>query len=164
MSSADEAVATAFHKVLGCAQGLDPAPRVDGVLVKPDALRRHRAARRCSPGPGLGTGSGRRRLGGIFVEVMDDVCLLRLPAAREDVRDSLESLRGAAILHGARGRPAADVDRVTDVISTVADVALSLGDDLAALEVNPLYVKESQVEALDALLTWVPGDPRRSRG
>jgi len=97
-------------------------------------------------------------LGGIFVEVMDDVCLLRLPAARDDIRDGLESLRGAAILHGARGRPAADIDRVADVISTVADIALALGDDLAALEVNPLYVQESRVEALDALLNWTPGD------
>jgi len=76
----------------------------------------------------------------------------------------LGSLRGSAILHGVRGRPAADIDRVTDVISTVADVALSLGDDLAALEVNPLYVKESQVEALDALLSWAPGDPCRYQG
>ncbi len=161
--SADEAVATAFHKVLGCAQGLDPAPRVDGVLVSPmrsGGIELLVGVAR-DPDWGLVLAVG---LGGIFVEVMDDVCLLRLPAAREDVRDGLESLRGAAILHGARGRPAADVDRVTDVISTVADVALSLGDDLAALEVNPLYVKESQVEALDALLTWVPGDPRRSRG
>jgi succinyl-CoA synthetase beta subunit len=93
-------------------------------------------------------------LGGIFVEILDDTALLRLPAARDDIHRSLESLRGAVILHGARGRPPADLDRVTDAITAIAELALALGDDLTALEVNPLYVNGSEVEALDGLVNW----------
>jgi acetate---CoA ligase (ADP-forming) len=33
-------------------------------------------------------------------------------------------------------------------------VAVSLGDRLESLEVNPLLVRGAQVEALDALITW----------
>jgi succinyl-CoA synthetase beta subunit len=36
----------------------------------------------------------------------------------------------------------------------VADLAGRLGDRLEALEINPLLVRGSQVEALDALITW----------
>ena len=33
--------------------------------------------------------------------------------------------------------------------------AAGLGPDLTALEVNPLYVRGGEVEALDALATWL---------
>jgi hypothetical protein len=36
-------------------------------------------------------------------------------------------------------------------------LAQRLGDRLDTLEINPLFVKGSQVEALDALITWRPG-------
>jgi succinyl-CoA synthetase beta subunit len=66
----------------------------------------------------------------------------------------LNSLRAAPMLRGARGVPPADLDRLTEVILAIGDLALALGDDLGALEVNPLHVHGSTVEALDGLLTW----------
>jgi succinyl-CoA synthetase beta subunit len=36
----------------------------------------------------------------------------------------------------------------------IGDAAAGLGPDLTALEVNPLYVRGGEVEALDALATW----------
>jgi acyl-CoA synthetase (NDP forming) len=144
--SGAEEVAAAFHKVFTCANSLKPARQVDGVLVSP---MRSGVAR--DPDWGLVLAVG---LGGIFVEVLDDTALLRLPAARDDIRRGLESLRGAVILQGTRGRPPANLDRVTDAIAAIADLALGLGDDLTALEVNPLYVNGNEVEALDGLVNW----------
>ena len=40
------------------------------------------------------------------------------------------------------------------MIADIAAVAVSLGDRLESLEVNPLLVRGDQVEALDALITW----------
>jgi acetate---CoA ligase (ADP-forming) len=40
------------------------------------------------------------------------------------------------------------------VIARVGDLAIALGGDLAALEVNPLRVDGAVIEALDALVTW----------
>ncbi len=151
--SGAEEVAAAFHKVFTCANSLDPAPQVDGVLVSPMRSGGIELLVGVAHDPdwGLVLAVG---LGGIFVEILDDTALLRLPAARDDIRRSLESLRGAVILHGARGRPPADLDRVTDAITAIADLALALGHDLTALEVNPLYVNGSEVEALDGLVNW----------
>ena len=40
------------------------------------------------------------------------------------------------------------------VIARIGDLALALGDDLVSLEVNPLRVDGSQIEALDAVIEW----------
>jgi acyl-CoA synthetase (NDP forming) len=93
-------------------------------------------------------------LGGIWVEALRDTALRVLPVSADDVRGALGDLRGAAVLRGARGTEPADLGRVADVIARIAAVATDLGDRLESLEVNPLFVRGSQVEALDALITW----------
>jgi hypothetical protein len=68
----------------------------------------------------------------------------------------LDELRGAALLRGARGRPAADLDALARIICAIGDAALSLGSSLRALEVNPLWVSGHQIEALDVLVETGP--------
>jgi hypothetical protein len=93
-------------------------------------------------------------LGGVFVEVLKDSVLTPLPVSQERARELLGRLRGRAVLEGARGAAPADLDALAAVIARVGDLALALGDDLAALEVNPLRVDGAVIEALDALVTW----------
>ena len=93
-------------------------------------------------------------LGGIWVEVLRDAALLPLPVSPGEVTGALRELRGLPVLRGARGTPPADLARVAEVIADIAAVAVSLGDRLESLEVNPLLVRGDQVEALDALITW----------
>lgn len=66
----------------------------------------------------------------------------------------LSELRGAALLKGSRGRPAADIERLAEVILRVTHLGQRLGDRLEALEINPLLVSGSNIEALDVLITW----------
>jgi len=93
-------------------------------------------------------------LGGIWVEILRDTALSVLPVDRTQVLNSLRNLRGARLFDGPRGTEKADLDAVADAIASLADLAQQLGDRLEALEINPLLVKGSQVEALDALITW----------
>jgi acetate---CoA ligase (ADP-forming) len=93
-------------------------------------------------------------LGGIWVEILADTALSVLPVDRARVLQALRSLRGARLFDGPRGTAKADLDAVADAITAVADLAVRLGDRLEALEINPLLVRGSQVEALDALITW----------
>jgi succinyl-CoA synthetase beta subunit len=44
------------------------------------------------------------------------------------------------------------------VVARVGDLALALGDDLESLEVNPLHVDGTTIEALDAVVTWTRKD------
>lgn len=93
-------------------------------------------------------------LGGVWVEVLRDSVLRLLPVGADDIRRALGELRGARLLEGARGTEPADLDKVAEVIARIAGLAAGLGPGLESLEVNPLLVQGSRVEALDALITW----------
>ncbi|XVQ89417.1 acetate--CoA ligase family protein [Microbispora siamensis] len=93
-------------------------------------------------------------LGGVFVEVLKDSALTPLPVTAARARRLLTGLRAAAVLDGVRGGAPADPDAIAAVVARVGDLALALGDDLESLEINPLRVDGSAVEALDAVVTW----------
>lgn len=100
-------------------------------------------------GPVLAVG-----LGGVWVEILHDSALRVLPVTKDQVLDALRSLRGAQLFEGARGTEKVDLDAVADAVMAVATLADRLGERLESLEINPLLVRGSQVEALDALITW----------
>lgn len=123
-----------------------PGASVEGALVQPlvtggvDVFLG--AARDPAFGPYLLLG-----LGGIFVEVLDDVAAIAWPATADDVRAAAETLRGAALLRGVRGRPPADVD-------ALAALALALGrfmeasPDVVEVDLNPVCVRPAGGGAL----------------
>jgi hypothetical protein len=93
-------------------------------------------------------------LGGVWVEALQDVALRLLPLDEAEVKRALAGLRGAKLLQGGRGVPAADLDAVARAVCRIGEAALGFGPTLATLEVNPLWVHGSRVEALDALCLW----------
>jgi len=109
-------------------------------------------------GPVLAVG-----LGGVFVEVLRDVSLRVLPVAAADVATMLGELRGFPLLAGARGGIAADLPALASVISALGELACSI-PDLQALEVNPLWVRGDQVEALDVLVITENDYPENGNG
>jgi ATP-grasp domain len=58
----------------------------------------------------------------------------------------------AAVLAGARGQPAADLDAVAGAIVALSRLACDLGDALAALDINPLICGPSGAVAADVLV------------
>ncbi|MEU3930696.1 acetate--CoA ligase family protein [Streptomyces sp. NPDC029044] len=92
-------------------------------------------------------------LGGVLVEVLRDTAVGVPPFGEEQARDMLAGLRGRALLDGVRGRPAADLDALVEVVLRVQRMALELGDQLAELDINPLMVlpQGQGAVALDAL-------------
>jgi acyl-CoA synthetase (NDP forming) len=93
-------------------------------------------------------------LGGIFTEVFEDVAFRVPPFTRQSARAMVEEIKGAALLHGVRGRPAADVDALVDVLMRFQRLAFEVGDQIAELDVNPLLVLPAGqgVVAVDALV------------
>jgi succinyl-CoA synthetase beta subunit len=61
----------------------------------------------------------------------------------------LRSLRGAAILDGARGRPAVDVAAAARAAAALSRLAAAR-PDIAEIEVNPLLVTPAGAVGLDA--------------
>ncbi len=101
-------------------------------------------------GPVLAVG-----LGGVFVEVLRDVSLRVLPVDPDEVGRMLGELRGLPLLTGGRGSVPADLRSLAKVISDIGEAAASV-PGLRACEVNPLWVRGDQVEALDVLVVTQP--------
>jgi acetate---CoA ligase (ADP-forming) len=95
-------------------------------------------------------------MGGIWAEVLADVSRVALPCSRAAIEAAIRALRGAPVLPGARGLPGVDLERVVDAIVAFADLAVGLGEDLAAIEINPLRVTADSAEALDVTVQWRP--------
>ena len=89
--------------------------------------------------------------GGELVELLADTACLLLPESPEAVRAALEQLRVWPLLTGGfRGRPAAAVDAVIDVVGRLT-VLVRDRPDLIEIEVNPLVVTADGAVAVDAL-------------
>ncbi|WP_164861542.1 acetate--CoA ligase family protein [Microbacterium sp. CPCC 204701] len=150
---ADEA-RSAYEVLLSRAREHHPHARIEGVLVGPMV----------EPGVELIAGVTRDQswglvlavgLGGVWVEVLKDVALRRLPIAREDVLDMLAELKASELLDGARGLPVVDRGAVADAVVALSDAAWELRDrGLITMEVNPLVVRGSSVQGLDALVEF----------
>ncbi|HWI11617.1 MAG TPA: acetate--CoA ligase family protein, partial [Burkholderiaceae bacterium] len=149
----DAAVGAAFDAMLAGVRRVRPDARLDGVLVSPmrEGGLEILVGTVRDPQWGLTLAVG---LGGIWVEALADTQLRLLPVTPQDARDMLTRLRAAKLLQGFRGSPPVDLDRLARVIAAIGDAALALGDSLAALEVNPLWVRGDAIEALDALAVW----------
>ncbi|MDQ6673804.1 MAG: acetate--CoA ligase family protein, partial [Chloroflexota bacterium] len=92
--------------------------------------------------------------GGVLVEVYQDIALRRCPITRQEALEMIAETRGARLLQGFRGRPAADADALAEVLVGVSHLAMHLEDQLAELDINPLMVLPvgEGVKAADALL------------
>jgi acyl-CoA synthetase (NDP forming) len=91
-------------------------------------------------------------LGGIFVEVLREARLLMLPVTEESVRRALHSLRGAQMLTGVRGRPAVDTGAIVQAAVRLGQLAADLGEQLEAVDINPLIATPYGALAVDALI------------
>jgi acetate---CoA ligase (ADP-forming) len=144
------AVRRAFADVTASARRQVPAAHIDGVLVQKMAR------------PGVEMVLGLRRdpafghvvmvgLGGIFVEVLKDVAFGRVPIAAGQAQRMIDSLKGRAILQGARGQP--PVDRAALAAAVVALSGLALRHpEIDELDLNPVFAGPTGIVVVDWLM------------
>jgi len=148
----DASVREAYQQVTAAGLAV-PGARVEGALVSP---MRQQAAELLigvvrDPSFGLMMAVA---VGGVLVELLKDSVTIPLPVTPARASVLLGELKGARIFDGYRDTAPADRQKLGEVISRVGDLALALGDDLVSLEINPLRISGSQMEALDAVVEW----------
>lgn len=143
-----------YEELIDDAALADPGAEIRGVLVQSlvtDAVAEviARVSNEDPFGPVVGFG-----LGGVFTEILGDVRFGVPPFSRSWAREMVTGVRGAALLNGARGRPAADVEALVDLVMGVQDLVLEAGDALAGLDLNPVLVRPRGrgAVAVDALI------------
>jgi acyl-CoA synthetase (NDP forming) len=145
-------VSAAYERIVTAVRRYQPAAEIAGVLVAEQVSGVELIAGITTDplfGPVVVAG-----LGGIFVEVLQDVAMRLPPFDHDDAQAMVDELRGAAILRGARGRPPADVDALAETLVRLGTLAVERRADLIELDINPLFVLPTGqgVRAADALV------------
>jgi acetyltransferase len=146
----------AYYRVLESAARAAPELKIHGVVVQrmmPKGVELILGMKRDAQfGPVVACG-----LGGIFVELLNDVQLLLPPVDEREARAAIDRLRGRSLLDGVRGTPAADVDALVDVVCRFSELAAEVGTVAREIDINPLVVLPpgQGACAVDALI--VPG-------
>lgn len=93
-------------------------------------------------------------LGGVFAEVMRDVTYRFAPFDQQTALEMIGEIKGAKILSGYRGKPAADVQALAKVLSRLSYLIADHKDKVSEVDVNPLFVRSigDGVVAADALV------------
>jgi acetate---CoA ligase (ADP-forming) len=90
-------------------------------------------------------------LGGIWIEILKDVCLITPDLGEVAIIEAISSLKSSALLKGARGSEAVDLRAIAQTVIKIADL-ISSNERIAEVEINPLIAKADGVVALDALI------------
>jgi acyl-CoA synthetase (NDP forming) len=95
-------------------------------------------------------------MGGLYAELLADVAVALAPVSEDEAEELVGSLRGAALLRGARGRPALDVTAAARATAALSRVAAE-HPELAEIEINPLLVLPRGAVGLDARIVLREG-------
>ncbi len=88
-------------------------------------------------------------IGGIAVEVYKDVSYRLAPVTELDVKEMLSEIKGAKLLYGFRGRERANIHALIQALISVSEM-LSEVDDIAEMDLNPIFVSSEGVKVADA--------------
>ncbi|RZV06369.1 acetyltransferase [Natrinema hispanicum] len=164
-----EAASDTYDDLLAAARDYDPGAQIDGVLVSPMADAGVELIVGVVDddqfGPVVMCG-----LGGVFVEVLEDVAFRALPLTETDARWLLEDIDAQELLDGARGNQPVDRDAVVDLLVAVSEF-VEANPSVSELDLNPVFATDDGVEVVDAAITLesdgtarVDGEAPISRG
>jgi len=88
-------------------------------------------------------------LGGIFIEVLEDVRTTLAPLSKEEIASELKQLKSYKLIQGVRGKKGLDKDLFIEMIQRLSELAL-IAPEIAEMDLNPLLATENQIIAVDA--------------
>lgn len=146
----DDEVRGAFARILESAHRARPDAQLDGVTVQ----------RMVAAGDGFEMILGAKKdpvfgpvvlvgMGGVAAEVFQDRALNLPPLNERLARRMLESLRTWPLLQGYRGRAAANLDRLIEILMRFSYLIADY-PEIREADVNPLLVTSGDIVALDA--------------
>jgi len=93
-------------------------------------------------------------LGGIYIEVFKDYAMRHAPVSKRSAYQMIDELKSAAILKGVRGHSGYDVEALADAIVNLSQFAAANQDRIQEMDLNPVFVREQGLQALDAIIVW----------
>ncbi len=88
-------------------------------------------------------------LGGIFVEVLNDVTFRIAPITEEDAREMITELKAYPLLKGYRGTPPADIEAIVKILVNTSRLVMN-HPEISELDLNPIVAYENGAKTVDA--------------
>ena len=147
-----QSVTEHYAKVLANARAYAPEADVHGVLVQKMAAPGLEIIAGIVNDPDFGP-MVMVGLGGIFVEILDDVAMAPAPFDGMTAYALLQKLKGFKIFSGVRGQQPKDVEALAHFLVQLSQIAWLTRDSLQELDVNPIFVhdKGKGITIVDAL-------------
>lgn len=149
--SGDAAVTEGFETIMKRAREACPQARLEGVMLSPMAPKGVETIVGVTRDPVFGP-IVMFGLGGVFVEIFRDTVVNVAPFGKAEAMEMIRSIASFPLLAGARGRPAADLEALADVLARISVFADRHADEIESMEINPLLATPSGALALDALI------------
>lgn len=89
-------------------------------------------------------------LGGIYVEVMEDVAFGLAPLSLQEAQEMMREIRAYPILRGSRGRDPIQIESVANVLVGVSRLIDDEKDQIREIDINPLIAYKDGCVAVDA--------------
>ena len=145
--SSAEAVEDAYDELLAAVNNNCPESQIDGVLV----------SKMAPPGMEVIVGMNRDPqfgpiilfgLGGIMVEIFQDVSIRLLPLTKDDALSMIREIKGYGLIAGHRGQPAMDEKAMADCLMAVARIAEKY-PEIIEIDLNPVFAYPDGIQAAD---------------
>ncbi len=88
-------------------------------------------------------------LGGIFIEVLNDVSAGLNPISNNEAQQMVQSLRGYKLIQGARGREGVDENQFVEIIQRLSAL-VEAAPEITEMDINPLIGTQRAITAVDA--------------
>lgn len=128
----------AYDEIVNRAEKFNPEAQIDGVLVQKMAPRGDETILGMNRypvfGPLLMCG-----LGGIYVELFQDVVFRLAPVGRNEARRMIRQIKGYKIFQGFRGRPVSDVEALERAVVSLSSMVMN-HPEIKEMDINPLLV------------------------
>jgi acetyltransferase len=145
------AVRACFAQLVSDARAQLPSARIDGVVVQAMATGdvEFVVGLKDDPVFGVVIMAG---LGGVLIEVLEDVVFCKCPLTPDDADRMLSRLKGETILGGLRGRPPVDRKALIDLLCSVSRFGAAAEGRLSELDLNPVLLSAAGAIAVDVVL------------
>ena len=87
-------------------------------------------------------------LGGIFIELLKDVCFQIAPISRKEALEMIKGIKGFNILKGFRGQKPVMLEKIVDILVKLSKISLE-NPEIREIDMNPMFVDEKRVRVAD---------------
>ena len=147
-----ESAGQAYTGMMAALRDKFPEAAIDGISVQPQASKGVEViigmTRDPQFGPVIMFG-----LGGILVEIFNDVSLRIAPLCREDASEMVRELKGYKLLQGYRGQPGVDTDTLEEWLLIISGLVME-NPGIKELDINPVFAYPRGAVAVDARILF----------